>query len=106
MWCISDVTAPQKRHRPWSRSSTAFRTLAGIDFTNYPLKVEPDGADNRGMGKEEWKTMYEVWHPGMGRWLLVQKRDGCTRTVVANYSMSGRWPSSWTESSPQSASKI
>lgn len=30
---------------------------------------------------DQWVTFYRVYHPGLRRWLLVQKRDGCTRTV-------------------------
>lgn len=29
-----------------------------------------------------WVTFQRIWSSGMGAWLLVQKRDGATRTVV------------------------
>ena len=32
----------------------------------------------------DWVTFYRVWHAGLGRELLVQKRDGMTRTVPAS----------------------
>lgn len=31
---------------------------------------------------EQWVTFYRVYHHGLRCWLLVQKRDGCTRTVA------------------------
>lgn len=31
---------------------------------------------------DQWVTFYRVYHHGLRIWLLVQKRDGCTRTVA------------------------
>jgi hypothetical protein len=33
--------------------------------------------------KEHWVTLYRIWHPGLRRWLAIQKWDGMTRTVLA-----------------------
>ncbi len=35
-------------------------------------------SDNTG----QWVTYYRVWHDGLQRWLLVQKRDGETRVIT------------------------
>lgn len=32
----------------------------------------------------DWVTFYRVWHAGLGCELLVQKKDGKTRTVPAS----------------------
>lgn len=30
-----------------------------------------------------WSVLYTVWHPGLRRWVEVQKSsDGCTRSVI------------------------
>lgn len=34
------------------------------------------------MAESEWVTFYRNWHPGLGCYILTQKRDGCTRTVL------------------------
>ncbi|MEW6475059.1 MAG: hypothetical protein AB1679_22630 [Actinomycetota bacterium] len=34
---------------------------------------------------EQWITFYRIWQPALRRWLLVQKRDGSTRTVVERF---------------------
>jgi hypothetical protein len=48
---------------------------------NFPLNSKRHRADNLGMD-DEWVTYYEVWHPGLERWVLVQKCDGRTRSVL------------------------
>ena len=35
--------------------------------------------------EDEWVTFHRIWHPGLCRWLLVQKSDGCTRTIVERF---------------------
>ena len=32
---------------------------------------------------DEWVTYQRIWHSGLRCWLVVQKRDGASRTVVA-----------------------
>lgn len=71
----------------WDRSTGHQLPLNSIltDADNEVMQTVLDRTDNPAdtdLIIEEWVTFYETWHPGLRRWVLTQKCNGATRTIL------------------------